>query len=521
MEERIKGSNLHGNKNEELIVKYLDEKNYKDLNINMKNFIKFISEDSKTELTNNSKIKAYYVKDGKVKQDIIIEFSERKFFISIKMGKGNSVHQEKIDDFINFLDENFVVNNELKNAFRLAIWVDGSLDGKGSPKDRFSISQLKNKYPQEVDLIRNFLSQHEKQLISHFIVTGRHNSQVDYVYHGTIENGAWISVEQLIEYNMKNAIKNNKKTPALPIGRMSIQPWNSALNGNPKLEGRRGQLQVKYTKMEKDFDEIHIANTLNKGTYAGDKEEFNISQTFNKNKKHKFWSIMNLKECNENLYVVKVSKKVKSRLSNKKVLPKADAYVVETKLSKDYLLQREYNLTEDNLNTIDHNIIKNTGISVKRADSKKYTIAKFTLNTFENLLKDFDNVRILSLGVFLSVKDLDKNSAIIKGMNLSVDQIESILNDYKIIDNKLNLKDYDQIKSVKKSLTNIIRNIVDNNLDIKKAIFNGISLYEEPYPAHYIFKNGQLTNDLFTDYSISRGSGLSKGKYYIIFKPKG
>lgn len=74
---------------------------------------------------------------------------------------------------------------------------------------------------------------------------------------------------------------------------------------------------------------------------------------------------------------------------------------------------------------------------------------------------------------------------------------------------------------LKKSLTNIIRNIVDNNLDIKKAIFNGISLYEEPYPAHYIFKNGQLTNDLFTDYSISRGSGLSKGKYYIIFKPKG
>ena len=42
MEERIKGSNLHGNKNEELLVKYLDGKKLSDLNTNMKNFINFI-----------------------------------------------------------------------------------------------------------------------------------------------------------------------------------------------------------------------------------------------------------------------------------------------------------------------------------------------------------------------------------------------------------------------------------------------------------------------------------------------
>lgn len=35
---RLKGSNLHGNKNELMIVKALNNKKFKDLNLNMKNF---------------------------------------------------------------------------------------------------------------------------------------------------------------------------------------------------------------------------------------------------------------------------------------------------------------------------------------------------------------------------------------------------------------------------------------------------------------------------------------------------
>ncbi|MEJ7174088.1 hypothetical protein WL278_06940 [Staphylococcus caprae] len=302
---------------------------------------------------------------------------------------------------------------------------------------------------------------------------------------------------------------------------MSIQPWNPALNGNPKLEHKRGQLQVKYTKMSKDFDDLHIANSLNKGTYLGDKEEFNISQIFNKNKNHKFWKVLKLSDNNENLYIVKVSKKVRSKLSNKKVLPKADAYVVEADLSKNYLLEREFNLSEDSIKEKEYNIIDSTGISVKRVDSKRYTIAKFTINTFDTLLKEYENGKMLSLAVFLSTKNLKDNNRIIEGMGLKVSDIEEYLHNKEIINEKLDILSYSQIQHIKNCLNDKIRNIVEENSEIKKAIFSGEGLYEEPYPAHYIFKSGQLTDEIYTNYSITRGSGLSKGKYTIIFKPKG
>lgn len=64
-----------------------------------------------------------------------------------------------------------------------------------------------------------------------------------------------------------------------------------------------------------------------------------------------------------------------------------------------------------------------------------------------------------------------------------------------------------------------MRKVIENNPSIKAAIFAGKGLYEEPYPASFIVKHGELTNEIVTEYSITRGSGLSKGNYTIIFKP--
>ncbi|MGW7906115.1 hypothetical protein ACWEXN_13150, partial [Staphylococcus xylosus] len=110
MEERIKGSNLHGNKNEELLVKYLDGKKLSDLNTNMKNFINFIIQDKEISFAKEDTIKSYLVTNNKFKQDIIIVLQGKEYNVSVKMGTGNSVHQEKIEDFINYL----------KNAYNIS-----------------------------------------------------------------------------------------------------------------------------------------------------------------------------------------------------------------------------------------------------------------------------------------------------------------------------------------------------------------------------------------------------------------
>lgn len=521
MSDRIKGSNMHGNKNEELLVQYLDEKKFKNLNTNMKNFIVFILEDNKMKANNDLRINAYMVTNNKFKQDIIIKLNGVEYYLSIKMGTGNSVHQEKIEDFIEFLVTNFNISEKLANDFRLATWVDGTLDGSGNKESRFSISKFQAHYPKSSERIKEFMDENKGDLIKHFIVVGRHNSRVDYIYHGTIENGAWISTKQLIDYNLKYPLDVNKKTPALPIGRMSLQPWNAVLNGNPKTEHKRGQIQVKYTKMEKDFEELHIINTLNKGTYQGDKEEFNISKTLNKNKKHKFWKVMQLSENNDNLYLVKVDRKVTSVLSGKKVLPKADAYVIEANLDVDFLLGKEYSLKEKDLEGIDYKIINRTGISVKRADSKNFTIAKFTINTFEKLFEGYDKGRILSLAVFLSIKTPNDNLKIIDGAMVSKEELFAYMSQITSISKKYDLNDREDIRYIKKTLNDRIRDVIENNPKVKNAIFKGDQLYSEPYCANYIFKKGELTSDVITQYSITRGSGLSsKGIYTIIIKPK-
>lgn len=519
MEERIKGSNLHGNRNEELLVKYLDGKKIKDLNTNMKNFITFIIKDKEINFSNEDTIKSYLVTNNKFKQDIIIILQEKEYNISVKMGTGNSVHQEKIEGFINYLKNAYDISETLANDFRLSIWVDGTLDGKGDVSKRFKISKLKELYPESKERIQNFLNDNKKELITHFIKVGRHNSHVDYIYHGSIDNGSWISVDQLINYNLNYAYDLSKAKAALPIGRMSIQPWNPVLNGNPKTEHKRGQIQVKYTSMEKDFAYLIEKNSKNKGTYLGDKEEFNISQILNKNKRHKFWKVMNLYDNNSNLYAIKVSNKVVSRLSGKKVLPKSDVYIVEAEISKNYLLSKEYHLDESDLNNFEYKIIEKSGISVKRENSKNYTFAKFTPNTFKKLLGDRKDSLLLSLSVFLYVKEARNNIKVLQGLDLT----EKDLWDYLIAEGftkvKGDITDENEVKSIKKYLNSKLKNIIEDNYSIKSAIFAGKGLYVEPYPASFIVKNGELTSEIVKEYSITRGSGLSKGKYTIIFKP--
>lgn len=519
MEERIKGSNLHGNKNEELLVKYLDGKKLSDLNTNMKNFINFIIQDKEISFAKEDTIKSYLVTNNKFKQDIIIVLQGEEYNVSVKMGTGNSVHQEKIEDFINYLKNAYNISETLANDFRLSIWVDGTLDGKGDVNNRFKISKLKELYPKSKERIQKFLNENRKGLITHFIKVGRHNSHVDYIYHGSINNGSWISIDQLINYNLDYAYDLNKARAALPIGRMSIQPWNPVLNGNPKTEHKRGQVQVKYTSMENDFAYLIEKNSENKGTYLGDKEEFTISQVLNKNKKHKFWKAMNLHNKNSNLYAIKVSSNVVSCLSGKKVLPKADVYIVEAEIGRNYLLSKEYHLDENDLNDFKYKIIKESGISVKRKDSKSYTFAKFTPNTFKKLFEEREDSLILSLSVFLYIKEAKDNIKILQGLGLTEEDLWDYLIAEGFTKTKGDITDKNEVKYIKKYLNNKMRKVIENNPSIKAAIFAGKGLYEEPYPASFIVKHGELTNEIVTEYSITRGSGLSKGNYTIIFKP--
>lgn len=148
-------SNPHGNSNEIEIAEYLDGKKIKDLNLTMKEFIKYVCLTKGKTFNETTELKAEYVKNNKLKQDIYLTIAGEKIGISLKMGSGNSCHQEKIEDFIDFIHKSCNATKEICDLWRFFIWADGTLDGSGSLEKgsdgkilcRFDAAGFKKKYP--------------------------------------------------------------------------------------------------------------------------------------------------------------------------------------------------------------------------------------------------------------------------------------------------------------------------------------------------------------------------------------
>src|SRR5690554_5231190 len=98
---RIVGDNHHGYFNEYNLVEALNGVRIENLNNNLKEFIKFICKNFNIEYNPNQLIYSEYEMNSKLKQDLYLIIGKNTFAISLKMGKGNSVHQEKLEDFIN------------------------------------------------------------------------------------------------------------------------------------------------------------------------------------------------------------------------------------------------------------------------------------------------------------------------------------------------------------------------------------------------------------------------------------
>lgn len=125
-------SNSHGFNNEAIISEYLNGKKFKELNLTMKEFIKYIGTTLNLPIDNDTEVKSETETNNKLKQDIYIFINGYKVGVSVKLGSGNSVHQEKIEDFIIFIKENCNASEEICDLWRFFIWADGTLDGTGS-----------------------------------------------------------------------------------------------------------------------------------------------------------------------------------------------------------------------------------------------------------------------------------------------------------------------------------------------------------------------------------------------------
>lgn len=237
--------------NETRLMNALDNKKYGELNENLKKTITFISE---KPVDDDEIINAYKL-GGVNKTDLIIEFNSTPYNLSIKKGTGNSIHQEKVDEFVSFLKEEYCISDELKNDILYFIWGDGTLDGTGPVADRLSAVELKREYPEKIDNIKKFFHANKKELIERFLIKGlKSDSSPDYMYYGTPEEGIIVNANDALEWLSDDA--NEKTGTPLPIGRLTFQAWNRNINGGDKSEKKRGVIQLKWGSVGQDLKTI-------------------------------------------------------------------------------------------------------------------------------------------------------------------------------------------------------------------------------------------------------------------------
>lgn len=239
------GDNTSGFENEDELIEYLNSKKIKDLNSNMKDFIFFIF----GNIDEENIIQATSGKSGQ-KPDMIITINNVIKRISIKKGTGNSVHQEKVDVFVEFL-ESINISNETINKLLKFHWGDGTIDGTGS--QRISSSDYKQQFPEEIEMINKEFNKEKniKEFIYRFIMQGKSDDYdiVDALYYGNVNEGHWASKDEIIEYVVNNIFNLN----SIHFGPLTYQIWNRCLNFNPNTENRRRVMQVKWGSLLNDL----------------------------------------------------------------------------------------------------------------------------------------------------------------------------------------------------------------------------------------------------------------------------
>lgn len=519
---RILGDNSHGFQNEIDIEKSLNEKTYDKLNANLKRFLEDVFHGYNLKGKRIHAIRS----EQRVKPDFYLHIDgiPKEVYVSVKKGSGNSVHQEKLSTFIDFLNQQNTPK-EIIEFVKLYHYSDGTTDNTGNTRLRArEFSKLR---PDVVDRLNEYFNTEImiKKLMYRFVFTGNIQDAptTDYLYHGTIHNGVWASREEIFKY-LKEKCKISSSS--FNIGPLTFQAWNKNLEWKPEAEYKRQEIQLKWGSMHDDLIKITCFRDFYKqnGTYEGEYDERSNVIFFNRNPNDISFKAY-LSEINsspEETLLVRVTTFQFSKLSNQKVKTRADAYAIRI-LNKDLL-----NILEENNFYLDETILENyteyytfiqkSGISIKLHNSDEYTLIKFTPNSFNFVFNSY------ALGATASLycnnkEELPKNKSLINGWFTNYKEIKELNKDENFSEQDL----YSSINicsKIKKNAIKIIYNKIENSESIQKLIFNGIGVYDEPYTAYFFMKANQITRLAYIAYNITTGSGRSKGKYTLILKPK-
>ena len=248
---KVVGQNK-GFKIEKKIIDYVNKKLFNEINLNYKVLIKKMFDLSHSR----NPIVRCFKEEGiglQKKTDLIFELENQRLNISVKSGSANSVHQEKFNSFLEFLDSVSQLKISEKNLIKEFHWCDGSTDNTGLVKDRKRKNIYANLHPTNFTKYITILRRYKKDIFLRTWLGGSKNTP-DYLIYITnineIHSPKVINFSDLLDAHM------NYKEKRGDIGLLKIQNWNACLQGQdlkPKSLKHRNDVQFKAKDIKNFF----------------------------------------------------------------------------------------------------------------------------------------------------------------------------------------------------------------------------------------------------------------------------
>ena len=520
---RIVGDNSDGFRNEINIERCLDFKLFEELNPNLQHFMMDV-------------FKGYNLKGKRihairsrvnVKPDFYLHVDDipKEVYVSVKKGSGNSVHQESLSSFVDFL-KNLGATKDVIDSLKLFHYGDGTTNNTG--RVRLSATQFVKNNPDVVVAPNDFFSQQivMDAIIERAVFSGalRGAPRAEYIYHGTAYSGVWASRDEIYDYIHQTLLTENRK--GISVGPLTYQVWNRNLACSKNAEHKREQMQFKWANLCYILTQITSIRkaTKQRGTYEGTLDEISSVVFFNRDPHNTIFKsyISSISTNPDEILLVRVTTKQFSKLSNQKVMTRADAYAIKVTDERLYnvLEENEFYLDEDILSLYVgyFSFIACSGISIKMADSSSYNLIKLTPNSFNTLFESYE----LGAGASLfcqNEEELPKNIALLNGWNTDLNKMQEYFDIFNITEKSLT-SSANLCKQVKQYAIGIITNKIDSTTRLQQIIFNGMYIYEDPYIAYFFMQGNVIKVLKYVPYNVTTGSGRSNGDYTIVLKPK-
>ena len=239
-----------GKLKEREVVDHLNSKRVSELPNNLRSFMRNLY----GSLDEEEIITCEWIDDS-IKPDFVITYKGIKKYISMKSGRAESVHQEKIKTFILFLREHGI-SKETQKTILLYHYGDGTLDGSG--KERYDYNRLRvilndriERANQELNASKDFVW----ETISRCVLLGilENAIPIDGIYFGDYRFGVLATTAQIKKHMER---KDWDWMQNLHIGPLQIRPHARYIGKEIKHPEAREKVECYWANLASDIDYI-------------------------------------------------------------------------------------------------------------------------------------------------------------------------------------------------------------------------------------------------------------------------